>query len=186
MLAMNQFEEAGHLYRSTIIETNGLKKLDGALPSFRDFGLIESFLDSFFNGCIDQRFPKDFFYSGGIKKRLDYYVRIRDLIANDERNETPRLGVNPGKDLRYNYVAFCYVSDSYFIFTVSNFHGLPLFTYKISVSLDHSIHFYGLPKMNEWMHMRIDNPRSCKDKHLVQGEYFNAETGKLWHLHPKV
>ncbi|CAR29556.1 ZYRO0G11528p [Zygosaccharomyces rouxii] len=176
---MDRFEDAGPLYRRTVIETNGLKRLDDDLPSFRNFKLRDTFLDSFFNGCVDHRFPTDFFHSHGAKKKLDYYVRIRDLITNTGRNEAPQVSVNPRNDFRYNYVAFCYLSDSYFIFTVPNFHGLPLFTYKFSVSLDHSIHFHGVPEVNGWMYMRIHNPRSYKDKHLVQGEYFNAETGQI-------
>lgn len=176
---MDRFEEAGPLYRRTVIEKNGLEGLDDDLPSFRNVKLRDAFLDSFFNGCIDNRFPTDFFHSQGAKRKLDYYVRIRDSVTSTGRNEAPYLSVNPRNDFRYNYVAFSYLSDSYFIFTVPNFHGLPLFTYKFSVSLDHSIHFHGVPDVNKWMFMRIHNPRSYKDKHLVQSEYFDAETGQI-------
>ncbi|GCE98606.1 hypothetical protein ZYGM_004602 [Zygosaccharomyces mellis] len=179
ILPISRFEEAGPLHRRTVIEKNGLKGLADDEPSFRNINLRDSFLDSFCNGCIDNRFPSDFFCSHSSKKKLEYYVRIKDPITSIKKNEAPHVSINPRNDFRYNYVAFSYLSDSYFMFTVPNFHGLPLFTYKFSVSLDHSIHFHGIPNVNKWMYMRIYNPRSYKDRHLVQGEYFDPETGQI-------
>ncbi|CAI4596442.1 CBM_collapsed_G0032110.mRNA.1.CDS.1 [Saccharomyces cerevisiae] len=87
--------------------------------------------------------------------------------------------ITPENDARYNYVAFAYLSDSYLLLTIPYFHNLPLYCHSFSVSLDHTIYFHQLPHVNNWIYLKISNPRSHWDKHLVQGKYFDTQSGRI-------
>lgn len=139
----------------------------------------ENHLKSFQMGPMEYRFPSDMFMPDGPKKRIGYYVRMRSRITRKCQNERGEP-VNPRNDLRYNYVALAYLSDLYFLFTSRTFQGRPLFEkYSRTVSLDHSIHFHGLPTVNDWLYFEIRHPRSAHQRNLVQGEYYNPLTREI-------
>ncbi|GAV50359.1 hypothetical protein ZYGR_0U02150 [Zygosaccharomyces rouxii] len=139
----------------------------------------KNYLKSFQVGPVDYRFPSDMFMPDGPKNRVGYYVRVRAPITRDCHSKHGG-SVNPRNDLRYNYVALAYLSDLYFLYTSRTFQGQPLFEkYSRTVSLDHSIHFHGLPVVNDWLFFEIRHPRSANQRNLVQGEYYNPSTREI-------
>lgn len=139
----------------------------------------KQYLDGLQHGPMDYRFSSDMFIPDGSKNRIGYYVRVKAPITTDRQNKNGQP-VNPRSDLRYNYVALAYLSDLYFLFTSRTFLGKPLFEKQSrTVSLDHSIHFHGLPAVNDWLYFEIRHPRSAYQRNLVQGEYYNPSTREI-------
>lgn len=174
------FEDSAELFKSQVIENGNLERYARLSPSFHNAKGMEKYVDAFRYGAIEYRFPHDMFYSQRHTDLLEEFVRIRNPITVEKHhdNESP-FTITPSNDCRYNYVAFAYLSDSYFLLTVPYFHQLPMYSHKFSVSLDHSIHFHQLPKVNDWIYLQIKNPRSFWDKHVLQGEYFDTSSGEI-------
>lgn len=180
MPKFGEFEDAAELFESQVVENGNLERYAHLQSGFKDAGVAEKHIDSFKNSPIEYRFPKDIFYSHHSTGLLEKFARIKTPITVEKSHEHElSRTITPENDPRYNYVAFAYLSDSYFLLTVPYFHRLPMYSHKFSVSLDHCIHFHQLPKVNDWMYLQVRNPRSYWDKHLLQGEYFSAESGEI-------
>lgn len=177
---LEAFEDSASLFRSQVIDNGNLERYAHLSPTFKDPKNMEKYEDSFRYGAIEYKFPHDMFYSQRRTDMLEEFVRIRQPVTTTERNQSGIPSkITPKNDLRYNYVAFAYLSDSYFLLTVPYFHKLPMYSHRFSVSLDHCIHFHQVPDVNDWVYIQIGNPRSHWDKHLVQGEYYNATSGEI-------
>lgn len=162
---LESMKAAADLFRSH--DTVGPKEL------FRDN------LENFERGPMEYQFPSYLFKPKGSRERIDYCVRIRTPITRDCHNEKNEP-VNPRNDLRYNYVALAYFSDLYFLFAVDTFYGKSLFEKtSINVSLDHSIHFHGLPVVNDWLYFRIRHPRGAFRRNFIQGEYYDPSSREI-------
>lgn len=176
-----------HYKKLSSDEMEGLENMVPAADLYREQIGCEGNLDqrnlqSLQKGCLEYCFPSDMFIPSGPKDRIGYYVRVRKPIIRNRGRGRGSEGesVNPRNDFRYNYVAFCYLSDLYFLFTSRTFEGKPLFEkHFTNISLDHSIHFHGLPVVNDWLYFEIRHPRSAHRRDLVQGEYYNPMTREI-------
>lgn len=177
---INEFSDGADLFQKQIVQDDKWKRYAKLQPSMAKPGLIQKQLESFQYGPIQYKFPEDLFYSQTQTDELDQFVRIRNPVttARSANKITPSK-ITPENDYRYNYVAFAYLSDAYFLLTVPYFHKLPMYSHKFSVSLDHCIYFHDVPKVNDWIYLQVKNPRSHWDKHLLQGEYFDPESGEI-------
>ncbi|QLQ81156.1 hypothetical protein HG537_0E05110 [Torulaspora globosa] len=175
------FEDGGELFRAKVVEGGNLERYGRLSEGLGEVGPLQKHIEAFKYGPIEYRFPHDMFYSRKHTDMLQQFVRIRNEVTVEKQtiDSDYSLSITPRNDPRYNYVAFAYLSDSYFLLTVPYFHRLPMYSHKFSVSLDHCIHFHQLPKVNEWIYLQIQNPRSFWDKHFLQGEYFSASTGEI-------
>lgn len=177
------FEDSADLFKAKVVEDGNLERYAHLSPGFRDSTRMQKHIDAFKYGPIEYRFPHDMFYSERRRDLLEQFVRIRNPVTIEGRRRDHEhdysLKITPENDARYNYVAFAYLSDSYFLLTVPYFHQLPMYSHNFSVSLDHCIHFHQLPKVNDWLYLQIKNPRSFWDKHFLQGEYFDVSTGEI-------
>ncbi|KAL3230648.1 Peroxisomal acyl-coenzyme A thioester hydrolase 1 [Nakaseomyces bracarensis] len=189
---VEQYKDAAELFKSEVIG-KFVKYQNMSPEKFKNVKFMDKYVESFEEGPMEYRFPSDFFHSTKETDHLDYCVRIRTPVvpeASEEQLEQHASShhfhghgkipdkITPANDPRYNYVAFAYLSDSYILLTIPYFHKLPLYCHQFSVSLDHVIHFHQQPRVNEWIHQDITNPRSNFDKHLVQGEYYDS-TGEI-------
>lgn len=184
--------DAGKLFKDEVV--GNLVKFQNIAPEkFNNVSILNKYIESFDEGPMEYKFPKDFFHSTKVTDHLDYLVKIRHPVLSQDDGDAQSQHaskhhfhghgkipdkVTPANDPRYNYVAFAYLSDSYILLTIPYFHKLPLYCHKFSVSLDHVIHFHQLPSVNEWLYTEITNPRSNFDKHLVQGDYYDT-TGEI-------
>ncbi|CDO94815.1 unnamed protein product [Kluyveromyces dobzhanskii CBS 2104] len=175
----NKFHKSAQLFDDQVI---------GKLPDFQRVSKFfqgsdaeaEKQRDRFETGSVDYRFPDNFFHNETDTDVLNYYLRVRqDISATEVPDSSPNPDVSPENDVRFNYVAFAYLSDSYVLLSLPFFHKLPLYSHKFSVSLDHSIHFHQLPKVNNWMFAQLLNPRSHHDKHLILGHYYDRKSKDL-------
>lgn len=175
------FKDSTELFKAKVVEDGNLERYGHLSAGFRDSSRIQRHIDAFQYGPIEYRFAQDMFYSQKHAKLLEEFVRIRNEVTVEKtrHDHDHSLAITPENDPRYNYVAFAYLSDSYFLLTVPYFHNLPMYSHNFSVSLDHCIHFHQLPKVNEWIYLQIKNPRSFWDKHFLQGEYFSASSGEI-------
>lgn len=174
------FEDAAGLFESEVVKNGNLERYAHLQPGFNELDFAQKYIDSFKTSPIEYRFPRDMFYSHRETDLLEKFARIRDPITTETvKGHSPSRTITPENDRRYNYVAFAYLSDSYFLLTVPYFHQLPMYSHKFSVSLDHCIHFHQLPQMNDWIYLQVRNPRSFWDKHVLQGEYFNSKSGEI-------
>ncbi|BAO41377.1 peroxisomal acyl-coenzyme A thioester hydrolase 1 [Kluyveromyces marxianus DMKU3-1042] len=161
---------------------------NGNLPKFKRISSVfqgsdeetEKVRERFEAGSVDYRFPNNFFVNQTDSDQLDYYLRVREDIGEEEleqdENEVSDVSEN---DARFNYIAFAYLSDSYVLLSLPYFHKLPLYSHKFSVSLDHTIYFHQLPRVSKWMFAQLFNPRSYHDKHLILGHYYDRESKSL-------
>ncbi|CCK72983.1 palmitoyl-CoA hydrolase KNAG_0M01300 [Huiozyma naganishii CBS 8797] len=131
---------------------------------------------------MEYRFPRGFFRSQSPHESLEYEVRLRreslHITARETENPNDEL-ITPRNDPRYHYAAFAYLSDAYLLLTVPYFHGGPLYSHTFSVSLDHSIYFHQQPRVDRWLLLQMRNPRSHSDRHLLQCDHFEAESGTI-------
>lgn len=191
---LSDFSEAADLFESKVTTEPYLSKFVRINEKFKDSTTCEKYLRQFGEGPLAYRFPADIFHSTRHTSKLNYYVNVRQPICDDDGNTCESKtnvfstnilshrhlkSITPENDPRYNYVALSYLSDSYLLFTLPYFHRLPLYSHKFSVSLDHSLHFHRLPRVNKPMLVEITNPRSNLDKHVLQGEYFDGESGQI-------
>ena len=160
----SEYEVAHRLFEKEVV--GNLERYSRINPTLSDRSNLKDFVDRFEKGVVDYRFPRDMFHSKHATDTLNYYLRVRDPIA-------------PETDPRYNYVALAYFSDSYLLLTLPYFHQLPLYSHKFSVSLDHTVYFHKLPKVNDWMFLEMQNPRSASDKHLIQGEFYEVASKEI-------
>ncbi|CCE92739.1 palmitoyl-CoA hydrolase TDEL_0E04960 [Torulaspora delbrueckii] len=175
-----KFKDAAELFKSQVVENGNLERYGHLQAGFKEPSYAERFISSFHHSPIEYRFPQDMFYSHHPTDLLEKYARIRDPVTVKKTHDhDPSRTITPENDHRYNYVAFAYLSDSYFLLTVPYFHQLPMYSHKFSVSLDHCIHFHQLPRVNDWIYLQVRNPRSYWDKHVLQGEYFNGQSGEI-------
>ncbi|CCD23950.1 palmitoyl-CoA hydrolase NDAI_0C02900 [Naumovozyma dairenensis CBS 421] len=186
----DKYKPAASLYTEKIMAEGLLQRYARLSDRFKDINYLKRQVEVFEKGAIEYNFPNDLFYSQRRTSVLDYYVKIRHKViqskefssgqtTSNHNNISSLKIITPDTDPRYNYVAFAYLSDSYLLLTLPYFHQLPLYSHKFSVSLDHSIYFHQLPLVNNWIYLRIKNSRSHWDKHLVQGEYFDSNSGNI-------
>lgn len=186
----HRYEEATSLFQKEVLDPQKLSRYASFSDRFQDATSMSKYVDAFQYGVMEYQFPKDMFYSARHTDELDYFVKVRPPIttvehAGDEsslhKHHPYRIpkSITPENDARYNYVAFAYLSDSYLLLTIPYFHNLPLYCHSFSVSLDHTIYFHQLPHVNNWIYLKISNPRSHWDKHLVQGKYFDTQSGRI-------
>lgn len=175
----SKYQDSASLFKENVVDHR--EKFSKIASRFSDDEHLKKHWHSFEEQPMQYYFPKDFFHSQQKTNLLDYYVKIRsNPIIKEESIQHPTDAlITPMNDSRYNYVAFTYLSDSYLLLTLPYFNNLPLFSHKFSVSLDHSIYFHQLPMVNDWIYLQIKNSRSHWDRHLLQGEYFNAESGQI-------
>lgn len=184
----SKFKEASALFKEDIINNEvNLKKFQKLKPRFKDMGYVNQVYESFGDQPLDYRFPLDIFKpdKNTRSKLLEYFVRVRkdsiatisDPLANTERTDDTLI--TPANDPRYNYVTFAYLSDSYLLLTLPYFHGLPMYSHKFSVSLDHTIYFHHLPRANDWLKLQLHNIRSMSDRHLIECEHYDINTGQI-------
>lgn len=172
----NKFVPAGKLFEDKVIKN--AKSYSNISKGFEDPKGLTKFVDNFETGIMEYEFPDDLFYSKVNKEMLEYYLRVRDTVTTSySRRKYDKI--TPENDNRYNYVAFAYLSDSYFLYTLPYFHGLPMYSSNFSVSLDHTLYFHQIPSVNNWMYFQVKQPRSHWDKHLMEGEYYDPETGDI-------
>lgn len=185
----NEFERASKLFKKDILdnETN-LRKFQRSNQKFNDPVYLKKVYESFQTHPLDYRFPLDIFKPDRkeYSKFLEYFVRIRkdsitipsstNLTINDHPNNEL---ITPENDSRYNYVAFAYLSDSYLLLTLPYFYGLPMYSHRFSVSLDYTIYFHNLPKVNDWLRVQLHNIRSMSNRHLIQCEHYDAQSGEI-------
>lgn len=167
---------------STLFKEKVLNKPSNSEPISKNME-TEKFLDKinkqFEEGPIEYRFPPDMFHSDKEASALHYYLNIREPITPISHLSQDSMIISPKSDPRYNYVAFSYLSDSYVLLSLPYFHKLPLYSHKTSISLDHSIFFHQLPRVNESLFTEIRNPRSYMDKHLIIANYYNPESTEI-------
>ncbi|QLL33595.1 hypothetical protein HG536_0E05060 [Torulaspora globosa] len=175
------FEDGGELFKAKVAGNGNAERYARLSVGLKEIDRLQKHIEAFKYGPIEYRFPHDMFYSRKHADMLEQFVRIRNEVTfGEERPDSDySLTITPRNDARYNYVAFAYLSDSYLLLTVPYFHRLPMYSHKFSVSLDHCIHFHQLPKVNDWIYLQINNPRSFWDKHFLQGEYFSASSGEI-------
>lgn len=174
-----KFRESTQLFENQVM---------GKLPNFKRVSTVfqgsdaetKKLRDRFETGTVDYRFPDNFFVNESDSDELGYYLRVRENIpASGVPGFSPNADISPENDVRFNYVAFAYLSDSYVLLSLPFFHNLPMYSHKFSVSLDHTIHFHQLPKVNDWMFAKLFNPRSHHDKHLILGHYYERKSREL-------
>ncbi|QLG71021.1 hypothetical protein HG535_0B00590 [Zygotorulaspora mrakii] len=177
---LRKFCDASSLFERKFILNDNWKRYANLQPALGNPGIIQKQLETFQFGPIAYKFPEDLFYSTADTDKLDQYISIRSSVTTTavQYGENP-FRITPANDRRYNYVAFAYLSDSYLLMTVPYFHKLPMYSHKFSVSLDHSIYFHDMPRVNDWIYLQVTNPRSHWDKHLMRGEYYDSETGEI-------
>lgn len=176
--AFEDFTESSDLFETEVV--GKIDSYSNIAPVLRNPNEVQKFRDRFENGTVDYRFPRNFFENKIDTDMLDYYLRVRDLIPATEIPEhSEAVELTPENDRRFNYVAFAYLSDSYVLLSLPYFHQIPLYSHKFSVSLDHSIHFHQLPRVNSWMYAQLFNPRSHHDKHLIIGNFFDKDSREL-------
>lgn len=173
------FEDGGELFKAKVV--GNLERYGRLSEGFKDMERLQKHIEAFEYGPVEYRFRHDMFYSEKHADTLEQFVRVRNEVTVEKQrpDRDYSFTITPQNDPRYNYVAFAYLSDSYFLLTVPYFHRLPMYSHKFSVSLDHCIHFHQLPRVNEWIYLQIQNPRSFWDKHFLQGEYFSASSGEI-------
>ncbi|SCU82488.1 LAME_0C01398g1_1 [Lachancea meyersii CBS 8951] len=170
---LKQMVPAAQLFRSDVVEN--LNRYRNLHKSWNGIKVLDPFIERFESGAVEYRFPKDLFNSGEYHDKnqqphlshLDYYQRVRRPLSTSRKSDEEI------SDPRFQYVEFAYLTDAYLLLCLPYFHLLPLYCHKFSVSLDHTIHFHKRPSVNEWMALRVTNPRSDKSRHLVRGEYFD-------------
>lgn len=184
-----QFQKASELFRKDILNNEiNLKKFQRLNQRFNDPIYLKKVHESFETHPLEYKFPLDIFKPDRkeYSKYLEYFVRVREdsikippspnLHVQDHPEDEP---ITPENDPRYNYVAFAYLSDSYLLLTLPYFHGLPMYSHTFSVSLDHTIYFHHLPKVNDWLRLQLHNIRSVSDRHLIQCEHYDAQSGQI-------
>lgn len=176
--AFDKYVRSSKLFEDKVLSR--LPDYQRIAKSFNEPGQVAEFQDRFENGIVEYRFPENFFDNELDADRLDYYLRVRDVIPCTSVPEfSPNTEISPENDRRFNYVAFAFLSDSYVLLSLPYFHQLPLYSHTFSVSLDHSIHFHQLPKVNNWMYAQLFNPRSHHDKHVIFGHFFDRSSREL-------
>ncbi|SMN20778.1 similar to Saccharomyces cerevisiae YJR019C TES1 Peroxisomal acyl-CoA thioesterase likely to be involved in fatty acid oxidation rather than fatty acid synthesis [Maudiozyma saulgeensis] len=184
----NQYTYAADLFQEAVADNESKTRMFKELPIVQGRGgitHINKVYNSFKTQPMEYYFPKNFFHAEEETRNnsVNYYVKIRKesvetLTANNSYHDENDL-ISPHNDERYNYAAFAYLSDSYLLLALPYFSNMPLYSHKFSVSLDHSIHFHQLPKVNDLIYLNIENSRSADHRHLMQGEYFDSNTGKI-------
>ncbi|AET41205.1 palmitoyl-CoA hydrolase Ecym_7379 [Eremothecium cymbalariae DBVPG len=137
-------------------------------------GTIATALDK---GPAKYWLPKDFFSGERKHEELNYFIKLRNSITNNESLRRPAgEKLTFLNDHRANYLAISYYSDAYFLLSLPYFYGLPLFNCKISVSMDHSIYFHQSPSMSNEMYLRITNEESNDGLHVMKSEWYDSVT----------
>lgn len=185
----SQFERASELFKKDILDNEiNLKRFQRLNQKFNDPTYLKKVHESFQTHPLDYKFPLDIFRPDRkeYSKFLEYFVRVRrdsiTIPSSPDPHMKDRQGnelITPENDPRYNYVAFAYLSDSYLLLTLPYFHGLPMYSHTFSVSLDHTIYFHHLPKVNDWLRLQLHNIRSMSDRHLIQCEHYDAQSGQI-------
>ena len=121
----------------------------------------------------------------GTKTKLNYLFRLRPesaLITTAlSRTITDPFKSNeqiePTTDYRYNYAALAFLSDRYLLLTLPYFKNTAIYSHDFGCSLDHTIYFHRVPLVNEFMVMRVANPRSLGSRHLFEGDIYDLCDG---------
>ena len=83
-----------------------------------------------------------------------------------------------GDDLRVHRRLLAWASDSHFLATSMQPHGVSWLTPGMqTASLDHSMHFHHPFRMDEWLLYQVDSPSASGARGLVRGRFF--QHGKL-------
>lgn len=185
----SKYTYAADLFKRQVADDQKKTRMFQELPIVQNRGGMEHMnkvYNSFRTQPMEYHFPEDFFHSssGNRNEYVNYYVKIREDSVKAVGFPDKQLGhehelISPRNDERYNYAAFAYLSDSYLLLALPFFSNMPLYSHKFSVSLDHSIHFHQLPHVNDLIYLNIENSRSADHRHLMQGEYFDSNTGKI-------
>lgn len=142
-------------------------------------------------------FPTDFYLnkekpprgttstSTSTKTELKYLFRLRPesalITTNLSRTITDPFKSNeqiePTTDYRYNYAALAFLSDRYLLLTLPYFKNTAIYSHDFGCSLDHTIYFHRVPLVNEFMVMRVENPRSLGSRHLLEGDIYDLCDG---------
>ncbi|CEP62676.1 palmitoyl-CoA hydrolase LALA0_S06e01112g [Lachancea lanzarotensis] len=171
---LTEMRPAAQLFEHKVV--GNFDKYQHLHASWKSPEVLKPFIKRFESGAVEYRFPEDIFdsaeYRGKDKQqhltKLDYYQRVR---RPSSRHTEESEEIN---DPRFQYVQFAYLTDAYLLLCLPYFHLLPLYCHKFSVSLDHTIHFHKRPNVQEWLALRVTNPRSQNGRHLVHGEYYDS------------
>ncbi|AGO13458.1 AaceriACL122Wp [[Ashbya] aceris (nom. inval.)] len=170
--------DAGDLCRKDLVANR--EKLRSYGKFFQDPQGLANILVGFDDTSADYKVPPDFFLREGVRDVLRYVVRCQNELTTDPSLRFPEGGrMTPKNDSRYNYVMFGFFSDAYLLATVPYFVGLPMFSCKMSVSLDHVIRFHGMPNMCEWQDVVVRNPAIVNHSETLTGDWYDTKTGNL-------
>ncbi|CCH62521.1 hypothetical protein TBLA_0H02360 [Henningerozyma blattae CBS 6284] len=168
LLAKEASYDKTHSLAKTILpDKSQFQKAHQLVPLHPDIsGIVASKLvTNFKSGPLDYQFPPSMFtgvHPKGISpKELQYYVKVRDSSEEDET--------------AFKYVALTYFSDSYCLLTLPWFKNRLLYSHKFSTSLDHTIHYYAVPKINEDILLKIRLIESdAQNRHMLRADYFDS------------
>lgn len=123
---------------------------------------------------------------GEYRIRENYYDDVADPKHADFNKKPDEIDVDYFVKLRtpttnriFNFIAFAYFSDSLMLSTIWKFQKLKMFSPRLSVSLDHTIHFHRTPDMNNWIYTTLENPRSIHGRKLMDGYAYDPVEGDL-------
>ncbi|AAS51106.1 ACL122Wp [Eremothecium gossypii ATCC 10895] len=174
----SHLEDAGTLCRRDLLSNR--ENLQAVSAFFETDKGLNNILEGFDNTSSEYRLPGDFFLREGLRDVLRYAVRCQEEVVTDPSLRFPEGGrMTPQNDSRYNYVMFGFFSDAYLLATVPYFVGLPVFSCRLSVSLDHDIRFHGMPKMNEWLDVVVRNISIVNHSESMTGDWYDSTSGEI-------
>ncbi|KAH3672248.1 hypothetical protein WICMUC_004343 [Wickerhamomyces mucosus] len=135
---------------------------------------LKSLFDRFVYGPAEYKILSNYYDDTTDSSHEDYNLNPEDIDVD----YFVKLRVKTESKI-FHYIALAYFSDSYLLGSVWKFQKLKINSPRLSVSLDHTIHFHKQPNVNQWIYSQMELPRSNDARRLIDAGFYDPESGEL-------